>query len=85
MSVHVAKVEHEAFYQDLTEVLRKHGGSLSSLEMLAIGANMVGKLIALQDQRTMTPAQAMQVVAINIERGNQETIAALKSASSGSA
>lgn len=85
MSVHRAKIEHESFYQDLCEILRKHGDKLSSVEMLAISSNLVGKLIALQDQRAMTPSQAMEVVATNIERGNQETIASLKGAEGGSA
>jgi hypothetical protein len=84
MSVHTAKPEHEVAYQDLANLLRKHADKLSSLEMLAVGANMVGKLIALQDQRTVTPELAMKVVAANIEMGNQHLIGALVAKSDGS-
>lgn len=78
-------VDHEAFYQDLAGVLRKHGGKLSSREMLAIAANMVGKIVALQDQRTTTPKQAMAIVAKNIELGNRTVIEGLAGASGGRA
>lgn len=84
MSVHLAKPEHEVAYQDLANLLRKHAANLSSLEMLAVGANMVGKLIALQDQRTVTPELAMKIVAANIEMGNQHVIGDLVTKSAGS-
>lgn len=73
MSTHVAKVEHEIAYQDMVAMVRRHE-HLSPLELLAIAANMVGKLVALQDQRSTTPAQAMAVVAQNIQLGNQQAV-----------
>ena len=39
-------------------------------EILATLSYTVGQLIALQDQRKMTPEMAMQLVASNIEAGN---------------
>lgn len=57
---------------------------LTPAEMLAIAANMVGKLVAMQDQRTMTPAVAMEIISKNIEYGNQQVIEEL-SKSAGSA
>lgn len=45
-----AKPEHEVAYQDLAKLIRKHADKVTSLELLAIGANMIGKLVALQDQ-----------------------------------
>lgn len=69
-----ADVAHQAAYADICTILRKHAGTLSGLEVLAIAANIVGKLVALQDQRTVTPAQAMEVVARNIELGNREAL-----------
>ncbi len=78
------KPEHQVAYQDLCALMNKHAASLSPLELLAIGANMLGKLVALQDQRATTPENAMAVVAHNIERGNQEAVEALM-ASQGSA
>ncbi|HTQ70630.1 MAG TPA: hypothetical protein VMH92_03950, partial [Acidocella sp.] len=51
-----------------------HSGKLTSLEVLAIAANMVGKLVALQDQRTVTTQIAMETVAQNLEAGNQDVL-----------
>jgi hypothetical protein len=73
-----AKPEHEVCYSDLTALLRKHGDSVSALEMLAIAANMVGKIIAMQDQRTVTSQMAMEIVSRNIEVGNQQVLHGLQ-------
>ncbi len=74
MSLKTAKPEHEVAYQDLCALVNKHAGKLSSLELLAVASNMLGKLVALQDQRTVTPAMAMEVVAQNIEHGNKQVL-----------
>jgi hypothetical protein len=71
MSLKLAKPEHEVAYQDLCALVNKHAAKLTSLELLAIASNMLGKLVALQDQRTVSPALAMEVVAQNIEHGNK--------------
>lgn len=75
MSLHTAKPEHEVAYQDLCQLVNKHAAKLSPLELLAVAANMLGKLIALQDQRVTTPDMAMEVVASNIEHGNRQVLA----------
>ena len=85
MSVLLSKPEHEVAYQDLANLLRKHADKLTSEEMLAVGANMLGKLIALQDQRTMTNDRAMKIVCANIEMGNQHIIGELASKTEGEA
>lgn len=72
---HIARPEHEIAYQDIVALVRKHAEHLSSVEMLAIAANMLGKLLAHQDQRTMTSEVAMEIVAQNIEEGNRQAIA----------
>ena len=74
MSLHKARPEHEVAYQDLCALVSKHAGTLSALEILAIAANMLGKLVALQDQRTVSVALAMETVAQNIEYGNKRTL-----------
>jgi len=74
MSIHKAKAEHEVAYQDLCALVSKHAHKLSSLELLAVAANMLGKLIAMQDQRTVTREMAMDVVTQNIEHGNQDVV-----------
>lgn len=71
MSLHLAKPEHEVLYQDLCKLVGKHTGNVSAQEMLAVAANMLGKLVAMQDQHTMTPAMAMEIVAQNLEHGNK--------------
>jgi len=77
MSLQLAKPEHEVAYQDLVKLVRKHAHKLSALELLAVAANMLGKLIALQDQHSVTIEMAMELVAKNIEHGNQQVLARL--------
>lgn len=84
MSIRLAKPEHEVAYQDLCNLVRRHADKLTELELLAVAANMLGKLVALQDQRKTTPAKAMEVVAQNIEYGNKQVLDEL-SRSAGSA
>lgn len=74
MSIHLAKPEHEVVYQDLCQLVNKHADKLTSLELLAVAGNMLGKLIALQDQRTVSSTMAMEVVAKNIEHGNKQVL-----------
>lgn len=69
-----AKATHEGFYQDLIDLLRRHAGHLPAEEMLAVAANAVGKIIAMQDQRTMTRERALQIVGKNIEAGNAQAL-----------
>lgn len=68
--------EHEILYQELAALLKRQADKgLSAIEVLAIAANMVGKLIAMQDKRTVTNAMALKTVSENIEAGNAEAIA----------
>lgn len=66
--------QHEVAYKDLCKLLDDHSKGMTPLEMLAIAANMVGKLVAMQDQRRTTPAEALEVVAKNLEYGNQQVL-----------
>jgi hypothetical protein len=45
--------------------------------ILAITSQFVGQLIALQDQRKITPDMAMQIVSENIEIGNHAALLTL--------
>lgn len=74
MSLRLAKIEHEVAYRDLCALVKKHANKISSIELLAVAANMLGKLIALQDQRVVTPDMAMEIVRQNIEHGNKQII-----------
>ncbi len=85
MTIQKANPEHEIVYQDLCALVNKHADKVSSLEILAIASNMVGKLVALQDQRNITPALAMETVAQNIEYGNKQVLDQLAQAKGGRA
>ncbi len=73
-SVRSTEARHRLFRDDLVAVLKKYSDELSAQEMLALAAHLVGQIVALQDQRQMTPEEAMQIVARNIEQGNREAI-----------
>ena len=77
MSIKMAKPEHEVAYQVLCDLIRKHADKMDALELLAVAGNMVGKLIAMQDQSTVTAVVAMETVAKNIEHGNQQVVEGL--------
>lgn len=74
MRVKIAAPEHQVAYQDICALVNKHADGLSSLELLAVASNMVGKLVALQDQRAISSELAMETVVQNIERGNKQVI-----------
>ena len=79
MKVKAPTKNHEAFRNDMVAALRKHQ-HLPPDEMLAVAAYFVGQLLALQDQRKLTASMAMEIVAQNIEAGNQNAIAEVASA-----
>jgi hypothetical protein len=74
MNLHSGKPEHQVAYNDLCMLIGKHASKVSPLEMLAIASNMVGKLVAMQDQRIVTPKMAMELVAKNIDEGNNQAL-----------
>ncbi len=69
-----AKPEHEVTYQELVALVNRHATEMTALEILAIAANMIGKIIAMQDQRSITTDMAMTIVTRNIEIGNQQAL-----------
>lgn len=73
----IATDAHIVARDDLVNLIRKHADKVSAVELLAIAAHMVGQLVAMQDQRRITPAAAMQVVAANVEAGNQSVVSNL--------
>lgn len=62
---------HTRFKRDLEKLLNKHAGKLSAQELLAISAQVCGMIAAVQDKRTLTPAQAMEIIVENIRNGNE--------------
>lgn len=74
---------HKALKADLDALTAKYADKMTDAEVLAIISQVVGMVIALQDQRTMTPDQAMSIVAANIEVGNQLVVNNLRDAPAG--
>lgn len=68
-------LDHEAVYQDLVALMDKYtAADVGKLEILAVAANIVGKLVALQDLAAVSPEEAMQVVIKNLQQGNEQAI-----------
>jgi hypothetical protein len=73
----------KAFRTDCIAVLVKHAGALPADQMLAMAAHLVGQILAMQDQRTVTPAMGLALIGDNIETGNREALAEVSSAAGG--
>lgn len=73
MKTIVPKEEQQKFFDATIELLRQFE-HLPPEQMLALACNLVGKLIALQDQTKHTNAMIMQLVTDNIELGNQQAL-----------
>lgn len=71
---------HEAFRDVLLAELRRAFADLPAEEMLAVTCQIVGQMIAFQDQRRFTPQAVMNMVQANIEKGNRDAIASLMAA-----
>lgn len=61
---------HQRVRDKMLAVIRTEAATMDASEILAIAAYTVGQLIALQDQRKMTPQMALAIVSENIEAGN---------------
>lgn len=55
-------------------VMRAEVGNLPADELLAVMANLVGHVIAMQDQRRFTPDAVMALVTANIQSGNRQAV-----------
>jgi hypothetical protein len=74
MKTYEPKPEHKKFLDDLKAQMPPE---MPAQDILAIVSQFVGQLIALQDQRVVTPDQAMQLVGQNIEIGNRAALATI--------
>jgi len=72
-----ATPEQEITYTQLCAFLRQHSGNLTPQQLLAMVANVLGKVLALQDQSTMTLNDAMEIINKNIIAGNKQALAAM--------
>ena len=65
---------HTAYLEGLKAQLGGPGADIPADQLLAVTSQFVGMLIAAQDRRTMDGAKAMEIVARNIEIGNETAI-----------
>ena len=72
--------EMTRFRDDLAKLLGKYSGRLQADAMLALSAYLTGQIVAFQDQRKMSPEQAMHLVTANLQLGNDAAVADLMSA-----
>lgn len=72
---------HHRVRDKMLAVVREEAATMAADEILALMAYTVGQLVALQDQRKMTPAMAMEIVARNIEAGNAHVVKGVSVAS----
>lgn len=75
MKLHPTRDKHEALYQDLLAVMRKY--DLTQVEILAVTSNIVGKVLAFQDQTKGDTNFYMGIVQRNLEEGNRQAVAGL--------
>jgi len=80
----VSRAHHDA-YAEVHALMEKYAGNLGAEGLLAVAANIVGKIAAMQDQRVMTPQMVAEVIEKNIEQGNAEITAHLRGKPSGRA
>lgn len=73
------------FYEDATALIKRYLTPDTQERVLAIASQIVGKILAMQDQRTMTPERGLAIISANIEAGNQQVIANLIDEKGGSA
>lgn len=76
---------HREMRDAVIEVMRKFGDRVTPMEQLAVVSYMAGQLIALQDQKTVTPEMAMEVVNANLQAGNQDVVAFMDAPAGGTA
>lgn len=65
---------HFTLRQELIGVLCKYQDTLCPAELLAVSSQVVGNLIALQDETRLSQEHAIEIVMYNIEEGNRAAL-----------
>ena len=69
---------HKNIRKDILAIVHKHTPEGGTAEIvLAIASQVVGQLLAMQDQRKYTVNQIAELIQTNIEAGNQQFVADL--------
>lgn len=74
--------EHQALRNAYVEAMAEHAADMPALEILAVTAQWLGQLIAVQDA-SLGQKHVMEVVSRNIEIGNATAIGGIIDASGG--
>ena len=72
-----SSAKHLEFRDKLIAFVRTEMADSPPHEILAIFAYTTGQIVAMQDQRTMTPSMAMTLVEANILDGNRSAVSEL--------
>lgn len=80
MKLSAASERHQRLRSAVMEAIRKEGAEIPAEEILAVLAYSVGQVIAVQDQRAITPEMALNLVMRNVEAGNADALRELLSA-----
>lgn len=76
---------HEKLRTAMLAMIGAEFSDVPSEEVLAIACQIVGGMIACQDQRRFTKAAIMQIVSLNIEAGNRGVVESLMAETAGRA
>ena len=83
MKVEKPRKMHKNIRNDLRLLVHKYMPEGATPELvLAIASQIVGQLLAMQDQRKHTATQMIELIQANIEAGNQQFVAELMKADS---
>lgn len=74
---------HKALADKLCQFLKDEAGDLPDIELLALNAQVLGMIIAYQDQYRYTPDEIMTIVRRNMEAGNRRVIEGLANSPAG--
>ncbi len=75
-----ATAADEAFRLDAMAMLQRHMTPDTKERLLAVAAQLCGQLLAMQDQRTMTPQMGVDLIWLNVQVGNHQVIGKLANA-----
>lgn len=64
----------KALHADIAALCKRHLTPDTADRVLAVAAQFVGQVLAMQDQRKLTSDMAMQIVIENIQAGNRHAL-----------
>lgn len=68
---------NKQFRKEWLALLDRFSGAMPAEEMLAVASYTVGQMLAMQDQSRFTGPMCMEIVARNIQAGNDDAVQSL--------